>query len=98
MITTIEKEIEHMIDFLSHGAGFSVSLNGDLTIAPIYGAIEHWEVAWQEQEDDMIFDYQKLFPTLEGAAQFFVEKRRYMCLGADFVQMYNAPDESEKNV
>lgn len=89
---TIEEEIEHIISFLSNPAGYTISMNGDLTLFPIYGAIEHWEVSWNDEEDNMACDCHKIFLTLKEAAQFFVEKRRYMCLGVDFIKMYNETD------
>ena len=93
---SIEEEVEQIITLLSYSAGYTLSMYGELTLSPIYGAIEHWEVAWQEQEVGMICDYQKLFPTLSEAVQFFVEKRRYMCLGEDFVKIYNSTDKENE--
>jgi hypothetical protein len=84
---TIEEEIIHLVNFLSHSAGFSVDMNGQLGILPIYGTIEHWEIYWEGAEEGMNCQYQKIFFTLEEAATAFVEKRRYMCLGLDFNKM-----------
>ena len=82
---TIEEEIQHLIQFLSHPAGFDVDMGGQLQIRPIYETIEHWEVDWEEYlEDGTAARFQKIFFTLEEAATCFVEKRRYMCLGLDF--------------
>ena len=89
---TIEEEIKQIVTLLSYPAGYSLSLNGELTLSPIYGTIEHWEVFWEEIEDSTALDYRKIFFTLEEAVTFFVEKRRYLCLGVDFNQMYAAPD------
>lgn len=87
MTMTIEEEIKHLIDFLLHPAGFSVDMNGQLGILPIYGTIEHWEVYWEDVDDGMNCQFQKIFFTLEEAATAFVERRRYMCLGLDFNKM-----------
>ena len=93
---TIEEEIAHVVAFLSHPAGFDVSM-ADLHIRPIYSTIDHWQVDWQTEEDGMICNYHKIFPTLEEAAECFVEKRRYMCIGLDFNQIY-AEESKEENV
>jgi len=92
---TIDEEIAHLTSFLSHPAGFGISMD-TLHIRPIYGTIDHWQVDWQSQEDGMICDYYKIFPTLEEASTFFVEKRRYMCLGLDFNAIYAAEAEVMK--
>lgn len=89
---TIEEEVKRLIFLLESDAGYTISLNGDLTLSPVYGTRDRWEVYWEEQEGDTVFDYRKLFLTLEEAANYFVEKRRYLCLGVDFNQMYEAPD------
>lgn len=81
---TIEEEIQHLITFLSHPAGFDVDMGGQLQIRPIYETIEHWEVDWEEDLDGLAVRNQRIFFTLEEAAIFFVEKRHYMCLGLDF--------------
>jgi len=90
---TIDEEVKQVIAFLSNQVGYSISMSGDINIIPIYGIIQHWEVTWNEQEEGSILDFHKAFFTLDEAAQFFVEKRRYLCLGADFVQMYNEPED-----
>lgn len=89
---SIDEEIKQVITLLSNSAGYSLSMGGDLTLCPVYGTRDHWEVYWEEQEDNIVLDYRKVFATLEEAAQYFVEKRRYLCLGVDFVKMYEAPD------
>jgi hypothetical protein len=91
-VITIEEEVKQIITLLSYPAGYSLSLNGEVTLTPIFGTIEHWEVFWKEVEDGVVLDYQKIFFTLDEAALYFVEKRRYLCLGVDFNQMYAAPD------
>ncbi len=94
---TIEEEIEHLVAFLSHPAGFDVSIYAVLEIRPIdeCSPPEHWEVDWTGTEDGMECEYHKQFTNLQEAAQFFVEKRRYMCLGADFeaIMMKEEPNE-----
>lgn len=86
---TIEQEITHFILFLSHPAGFSVDMNNQLIIRPIYQTIHHWEVDWQIDELDesgqmITLRFQKIFGDLKEAVTFFVEKRHYLCLGLDF--------------
>lgn len=81
---TIEEEVQHLISFLRHPAGFDVAMGGMIHIQPIYETIEHWQVDWAELDNGIILTYQKIFFTLEEAVQFFVEKRRYLCLGLDY--------------
>jgi len=83
---TIEEEIVHVIAFLTYPAGFDVSMD-TLHIRPIYSTIDHWQVDWETKEEGMVCQYHRIFPTLEEAATFFVEKRHYMCLGLDFNKM-----------
>lgn len=90
---TIEEETQFLINFLSHPAGFIVDVAGELCIFPIYEMREYWEVTWKITEDNISLELNKQFVTLEEAATFFVEKRRYMCLGSDFVKM--AQEENE---
>ena len=92
---TIEEEIQHVINFLSHPAGFDVDLGGMLCIRPIdeYSPPEHWEVDWIENAEVEVspafpYEFHKEFSTLEEAATFFVEKRHYMCSGLDFEKIY----------
>lgn len=92
---TIEEEIQHLITFLNHPAGFDVDMAGMLCIRPIYETIEHWEVDWEQEEDGVVIQYHKIFFTLEEAATCFVEKRRYLCLGLDFNKMYLEPEKEE---
>lgn len=92
---TIDEEVKHVIAFLSTHIGYSISMGGDVNIIPVYGTIQHWEVTWKEQEDQIVYDYHKSFFTLDEAAQFFVEKRRYLCLGTDFVDLYNSDEEED---
>lgn len=93
MIIPIDDEVNQVVKFLSNSVGYTISMNGDLTITPVYKTLDRWEVFWKEQEGSITFDYQKVFFTLEEAAQFFVEKRRYLCLGVDFNSLY---EEGEK--
>lgn len=83
---SIDEEIKALVAFLSNPAGFDVAMS-DLHIRPIYGTIDHWEVDWEYEEAGTVLDFHRIFPTLEEAATFFVEKRRYLCLGLDFNQM-----------
>ena len=87
---TIEEEIQHLMDFLSHPAGFDVGMGGILQIRPIDEGSPptNWAVDWEDQEGDVISEYEKCFPSLQEAVQFFVEKRRYMCHGLDFEAVY----------
>jgi hypothetical protein len=94
-VNSIEEEIKALVTFLSNPAGFSVDMAGQLSIHPIYGTIEHWEVDWEEEDEELIYNYHKTFLTLEEAAQCFVEKRRYMCLGLDFNKMALGEDKDE---
>lgn len=86
---TIEKEIEKIVDFLNHPAGFDVGMGGVLCIRPIdeNSPPHRWEVDWEEQLDGMRAEFYKEFDDLQSAAQFFVERRRLMCEGLDFVAL-----------
>jgi hypothetical protein len=86
-LMSIEEETNRLITFLSHPAGFDVSMAGQLCIRPIYETVHHWEVDWEENEDSVNYRFQKIFNSLDEAALFFVEKRRYLCLGLDFNQI-----------
>jgi hypothetical protein len=92
---TIEEEIEHVIQFLSHPCGFEVSLYAVLSMRPISEDINpsNWEVTWIEVLDGLEIESYKEFSSLQEAAQFFVEKRRYMLLGADFENIKDNIDE-----
>lgn len=87
---TIEQEIEHIIIFLSHPASFDIGMGGVLQLRPVDegSPATNWAVNWEERDGDTVLDYEKCFPSLQEAAQFFVEKRRYMCLGMDFEAIY----------
>lgn len=89
-LMTIEEEIERLIQFLSHPAGFNANMAGLLTIRPTDEGCPptYWAVDWEDQQDGMTLEYEKEFSSLQEAAQFFVEKRRYMCLGLDFESIY----------
>lgn len=86
---TIEDEIQFLENFLSHSCGFEVSLYGTLEIRPIDEGCPptEWEVIWFEVKDGMELECFKEFNNLHEACQCFVEKRRYLCLGADFEQV-----------
>lgn len=94
---TIEEEVERLIAFLSHPCGFEVGVYALLEIRPIDedSPPQHWEVDWTSTEDGVSYEYHKQFTNLQEAAQFFVEKRHYMCLGADFeaTMMKEEPNE-----
>lgn len=83
---TIEEEVERLVAFLSHPAGFNVDWGGLLAIRPIdeCSPPQHWEVDWTETDDSIACEYHKRFYTLQEAAQYFVEKRRYLVYGLDF--------------
>lgn len=95
---TIEEEVKHLLTFLAHPVGFEVSVFAMLTIRPIdeNSPPDHWEVDWTGNEDGMDCEYHKAFYSLEEAVQFFVEKRRYMCLGVDFEKILMTTEEMEK--
>jgi len=80
---TIDEEIQHLLHFLSHQIDYTVAI-GTLSISSVCANDECWVVSWQEQDGDLILECQKDFVCLFDAAQYFVEKRRYMCVGADF--------------
>lgn len=86
---TIEEEVQHIVAFLSHPAGFNVDWGGVLTIRPISedSPPTDWAVNWSETIDDIAYECEKCFPTLQEAAQCFVEKRRYLVYGLDFEQI-----------
>lgn len=94
---TIDEEVEHLVAFLSHPAGFDVDMSGLLCIRPIDESSppQHWEVDWTGVEDGMECEYHKQFTSLQEAAQFFVEKRRYLVIGLDFesILMKEEPNE-----
>ncbi len=81
--------------FLSHPAGFDAGMGGTLQIRPIDEGSPptHWAVDWEERDGDTVFEFEREFATLQEAAQFFVEKRRYMCNGLDFEAIYLGADE-----
>jgi hypothetical protein len=91
---TIDEEVKLLINFLSHPAGFDVGMGGTLQIRPIdeNSPPEHWEVDWEEEDDNLVYEYAKEFSTLKAAVQFFVEKRHFMCSGLDFEVMLSASD------
>lgn len=86
---TIEEEAQQLVDFLSHPAGFNVDWGGILTIRPISedSPPTDWAVNWSETIDDVSYECEKCFGSLEEAALCFVEKRRYLLYGLDFEQI-----------
>jgi len=85
---SIDEEIQRIIHFLSQGIDYTLTI-GILSITPICSDEACWVVSWQEQIDDTILECQKDFISLFDAAQYFVEKRRYMCIGSDFDTLEN---------
>lgn len=83
---TIEDEIAALVAFLKHPAGFNVDMCGLLCIRPVdeCSPPETWEVDWEHNINGTQCNFHKVFLNLEEAAQFFVEKRHYLCLGLDF--------------
>ena len=92
---TQEEEVQSLMQFLSHPAGFDVDLAGLLCIRPVdeNSPPTSWEVdfdynAWKIEEGCKVFD------SLEDAARFFVQKRFEMQLGLDFeVEMWKNKQE-----
>jgi|SRR5271168_4875561 hypothetical protein len=86
---TIEEEIDYLVIFLSHPAGFNVDWGGLLTIRPISedSPPSLWAVDWQETIDDTVFYNERSFPSLQEAVTCFVEKRHYLLFGLDFEQL-----------
>ncbi len=80
---TIDEEIQRILHFLSQGIDYTIVI-GSLSIGSICANDECWVVSWREEDDGVILECQKDFSCLFDAAQCFVEKRRYMCIGADF--------------
>lgn len=83
---TIDNEVQVLIHFLSHQTDYTVTI-GHLNIGSVCGQDDCWVVAWQECDGAMLLDLQKDFSCLFDACQFFVEKRRYFCLGSDFREL-----------
>lgn len=92
---TIDDEIALIIPVLNHPGGFDVDMGGVLCIRPIYeqSPPEYWEVDWEQEDDGMICKYHKTFDNVFDAATFFVEKRRYLCLGLDFDKILMTGEE-----
>jgi hypothetical protein len=89
---TIDNEIQVLIHFLSHQVDYRITLE-HLSIESVCGEDDCWIVSWKEMDSGMELLCQKDFSCLFDAAQFFVEKRRYLCLGADFRELENSQDE-----
>lgn len=83
LMITIDEEIQNLIHFLSHQIDYRITIE-HLSIGSVCNQDDCWIVNWRDQEDNIVFDCQKDFSCLFDAVQFFVEKRRYFCLGADF--------------
>ncbi len=93
---TIEEEIEHFKEFLSHPCGLEVSIFAALQIRPIDEGSPptEWEVSWIEIQDGIETTSYKEFNSLHNAVECFVEKRRYLCLGADFEKIMMGENHS----
>lgn len=89
-LMSIEDEIDHLVTFLSHPAGFDVGMGATLSIRPIDEGSPptNWAVDWEEEDDNVVIELERCFPSLQEAVQFFVEKRRYSCNGMDFEKIY----------
>lgn len=97
-LMSIDEEVERLISFLLHPAGFDVGCAGVLSIRPTdeNSPPVTWEVEWEHELDDYKVNSYRNFKTLQSAAQFFVEKRRYMLEGLDFdVEMSQESNENE---
>jgi len=90
----IEQETQKIVDCCSHPAGFDIGNGGMLCLRPTDEASppKTWEVDWSEWEDDLSklnqafpWHHCKNFDNLKDAARFFVEKRRSMKLGCDYL-------------
>jgi len=97
---TIEEEIKHFEDFLSHPCGFEVSLFSILEIRPVNESSPptEWEVSWIELKDDIEITSYKEFHSLHDACQYFVERRHYLCLGADFKKIMMGENHSSVEI
>lgn len=97
---TIDEEVQALVTFLSHPAGFNVDWGGLLTIRPISedSPPTDWAVNWHETSDDIVYECEKCFCTLQEAAQYFVEKRRYLVLGLDFEQILNGSEKTKVEI
>ena len=87
-MNTIEQEVTNLVAFLSQKIGHVVTID-HLVIVSVCGTDDCWMVAWQEDTDGVPLDCQRDFVCLEGAAKFFVEKRRYLCIGSDYQDLEN---------
>jgi hypothetical protein len=85
---TIDEEIQNIIHFLSHQIDFTITI-GHLSIGSVCGEEDCWIVTWKEDDAGMHLECQKDFSCLFDAVQYFVEKRRYLCLGSDFRELMN---------
>lgn len=82
-MNTIEQEVSNLVGFLCQKIGHVITID-HLVIVSVCGGDDCWMVAWQEDCDGQSIDCQKDFSCLQEAATFFVEKRRYLCIGADY--------------
>lgn len=83
---TIDNEVQVLIHFLSHQADYTVTID-HLTIGSVCHQDDCWVVCWKEQDGNTSLDCQKDFYCLFDACQYFVEKRRYFCIGSDFREL-----------
>jgi hypothetical protein len=89
---SIEHEIDELIVFLSHPAGFEISIQDQLSIVPLLNG--DWEVRWFEDEGHATIDLIKVFTELNEAVKFFVERRHYLTVGQDFDQLKQQGEDS----
>lgn len=89
---TIDNEIQVLIQFLDHQRDYEVTLD-HLSIESLCGEDDCWVVTWKEYDGGMEMICQKDFSCLFDAATYFVEKRRYFCIGADFRALEKEKDE-----
>lgn len=95
---TIDNEIQILVHFLSHQTDYTVTIE-HLSIGSVCSSEECWTVSWQETEDNIVYEATKDFRCLFDACQFFVEKRRYFCIGSDFRELLeDTGSESTKDV
>jgi hypothetical protein len=80
---TIEEEVSNIIHLMSGQIEYTLSI-GNIILNSICGIEECWIVTWQQEDSGIQLQYQRDFNNLPEAALFFVEKRRYMCVGSDF--------------
>lgn len=90
---SIEQEIDELIVFLTHPAGFEISVGpGQLYLTPDnYNG--NWCVKWYEFDGVETLDFSRTFTELKEAVKFFVERRHYICVGFDFDNIKQQEEE-----